>query len=82
MQVVSNPIQVIIASYSPWPHARENLSITEWNANIDRSTKEGLLLPLRPGTNWADWSDVMGREMYLHRALDRLNFEYPSNDAS
>jgi hypothetical protein len=38
--------------------------------------------PPRPGTNWADWSDAMGREMYLHRALDRLNFEYPSDDAS
>jgi hypothetical protein len=38
--------------------------------------------PPRPGTNWADWSDAMGREMYLRRALDRLNFEYPSDDAS
>ena len=28
-QVVSNPIQVTMASYSPWPHARENLSIAE-----------------------------------------------------
>jgi hypothetical protein len=41
-----------------------------------------VLSPPRPGTNWADWSDVMGREMYLRRALDRLNFEYPSDDAS
>jgi hypothetical protein len=40
-----------------------------------------LSLP-RPGTNWADWSDAMGREMYLRRALDRLKFEYPSDDAS
>ena len=38
--------------------------------------------PPRPGTNWADWSDAMGREMYLRRALERLNFEYPSDDAS
>jgi hypothetical protein len=37
--------------------------------------------PPRPGTNWANWSDAMGREMYLRRALDRLNFEYPSDDA-
>jgi hypothetical protein len=36
---------------------------------------------LRPGTNWADWSDVMGREMYLRRALDQLNFEYPPDSA-
>jgi hypothetical protein len=41
-----------------------------------------MLSPPRPGTNWADWSDAMGREMYLRRALDRLNFEYPPDDAS
>jgi hypothetical protein len=41
-----------------------------------------MLSPPRPGTNWANWSDVMGREMYLHRALDRLNFEYPSDNAA
>jgi len=40
-----------------------------------------LSLP-RPGTNWADWSDAMGREMYLRRALDQLNFEYPPDSAS
>jgi hypothetical protein len=38
-------------------------------------------LPL-PGTNWADWSNAMGREMYLRRVLERLNFEYPSDTAS
>jgi hypothetical protein len=32
-------------------------------------------------TNWSDWSNVVGREMYLHRALDRLNLEYPSDTA-
>jgi hypothetical protein len=41
-----------------------------------------IVSPPRPGTNWADWSDTMGREMYLRRALDRLNFEYPSDDAA
>jgi hypothetical protein len=33
--------------------------------------------PPAPGTNWADWLNVMGREMYLWRALERLNLEYP-----
>ena len=47
-----------------------------------RAAQDQLVSPPRPGTNWADWSDVMGREMYLRRALDRLNFEYPSDDAS
>jgi hypothetical protein len=32
-----------------------------------------------PGTNWADWSNELGREMYLRRVLDWLNFEYPSD---
>jgi len=46
-------------------------------------TLKGLyhLSPPAPGTNWADWLDALGREMYLRRALDRLNLEYPSNDA-
>ena len=43
---------------------------------------EPLLSPPRPGTNWADWSDAMGREMYLCRALDQLNFEYPPDSDS
>jgi hypothetical protein len=42
----------------------------------------GKMSPPRPGTNWADWSDAMGREMYLRRALERLNFEYPPDDAA
>jgi len=38
----------------------------------------GQLLSLPgPGTNWADWSNTMGREMYLRRALEKLNLEYP-----
>ena len=51
---------------------------------LDRVGNEGThpLSPPGPGTNWADWSNTMGREMYLCRALDRLNFEYPSDDAS
>ena len=38
--------------------------------------------PPLPSTNWADWSNVMGREMYLCRVLERLNFEYPSDSTS
>jgi hypothetical protein len=30
-----------------------------------------------PGTNWADWLDALGREMYLWRALAKLNLELP-----
>jgi hypothetical protein len=33
--------------------------------------------PPGPGTNWADWSNTMGKEMYLRRALEKLNLEYP-----
>ena len=42
----------------------------------------GEVSPLPPGTNWANWLDAMGREMYLRRALERLNFEYPSDDTT
>jgi hypothetical protein len=30
-----------------------------------------------PGTNWADWLNALGREMYLQRALAKLNLELP-----
>jgi len=33
--------------------------------------------PPVPSTNWANWSDMWGREMYLRKALEKLNFEYP-----
>ena len=33
--------------------------------------------PPGPGTNWADWLNAMGREMYLRRVLEKLNLEYP-----
>ena len=34
-----------------------------------------------PGTNWADWSNAFGREMYLQHALEKLNPQYPSESA-
>jgi hypothetical protein len=37
------------------------------------------LLPLG-GINWAAWSDALGREMYLRRALDKLNLEFPGKE--
>jgi hypothetical protein len=30
------------------------------------------------GQNWVDWSDMMGREMYLWRALSKLDLDMPS----
>ena len=50
--------------------------------NRNAWTKVQCLSPPRPGTNWADWLDALGREMYLHRVLDWLNFEYPPDSAS
>jgi hypothetical protein len=29
------------------------------------------------GTNWADWSNALGRKMYLRRALTKLDLELP-----
>jgi len=39
------------------------------------SGREVSLLP--PGMNWVVWSDVLGREMYLQRALEKLNLKLP-----
>ena len=36
-----------------------------------------VLLPVPGATNWAAWLDAMGREMYLQRALAKLNLELP-----
>jgi hypothetical protein len=30
-----------------------------------------------PGTNWVNWGSTWGREIYLQKALERLNLEYP-----
>jgi hypothetical protein len=49
---------------------------------VDHLPRGGEVSLPPPGTNWANWSNVMGREMYLHRALDRLNLEYPSDNTS
>jgi hypothetical protein len=39
---------------------------------------EPLSPPPLAGMNWAAWSDMLGREMYLQRALAKLNLELPS----
>jgi hypothetical protein len=57
-------------------------ALVDYVSMVEHLPSGGEVSPPRPGTNWADWSDAMGREMYLRRALDRLNFEYPSDDAS
>jgi len=37
----------------------------------------GEVSPPPLGTNWADWSNALEREMYLWRALAKLNLELP-----
>jgi hypothetical protein len=39
------------------------------------SRREVSLLAL--GSSWTDWSHVWGREVYLKRALEKPNLEYP-----
>ena len=39
-------------------------------------------LPPLGGTNWVDWLDVLGQEMYLRRALEKLSLGYPSESDS
>ena len=52
-------------------------ALVDYVSMAEHLPSEGEVSLPRPRTNWADWSDAMGREMYLRRALDRLNFEYP-----
>jgi hypothetical protein len=57
-------------------------ALVDYVSMVEHLPSGGEVSLLRPDTNWADWSDAMGREMYLRRALERLNFEYPPDDAS
>ena len=43
---------------------------------VHPSNFDGQLSPPPPGgTNWAAWLDILGREMYLWRALEKLDLE-------
>ena len=45
---------------------------------MEHLPRGGAVSPPLPGaTNWVDWLNTMGREMYLHHALEKLNTEYP-----
>lgn len=51
---------------------------------ITEQYKDGLAYgvpPLKPGTNWANWSNTFEREIYLQHALEKLNLEYPPTSA-
>jgi len=45
-----------------------------WKVREYNGTYYGMSLPAL-GTNWADWLDALEREMYLCRALARLDLE-------
>jgi hypothetical protein len=57
-------------------------ALVDYMSMVDHLPSGGEVSPPAPGTNWANWSNTLGREMYLCRALDRLNLEYPSDNAS
>jgi hypothetical protein len=52
-------------------------TLVDFVSMTEHLPRGGVVSPPPPGTNWADWSNAMGREMYLHRALAKLNAEYP-----
>ena len=52
-------------------------TLVDFVSMTEHLPREGVVSPLAPGTNWADWSNAVGREMYLRRALAKLNAEYP-----
>jgi hypothetical protein len=54
-----------------YPFTEQKLRSSVWEL-----LKVSLPLSLPPpGTNWADWSNALGREIYLWRALAKLNLE-------
>jgi hypothetical protein len=56
--------------------------LVDYVSMVDHLHREGAVSLPAPGTNWADWLNALGREMYLQQALDRLNLEYPSDTVS
>ena len=52
---------------------------TYWQGLMGKAVEWAVkkLSPPPPGTNWADWSNTLEREMYLRRALAKLNSELP-----
>jgi hypothetical protein len=72
-------------SFAPPPSLTSEDAIkvlVNYMSMVDHLPSGGEVSPPPPGTNWADWLNTMGREMYLHRALEWLNFEYPSDSDS
>jgi hypothetical protein len=51
--------------------------LIDFMSMMEHLFREGVVSPPASGTNWVDWSNAMGREMYLHHALAKLNAEYP-----
>jgi hypothetical protein len=52
-------------------------TLVEYVSMVEHLPSGREVSPPGPGTNWVDWSNAMGREMYLRRALEKLNLEYP-----
>jgi hypothetical protein len=52
-------------------------TLIDFMSMMEHLPRGGVVSPPAPGTNWADWLNALGREMYLHRVLEKLNAEYP-----
>jgi hypothetical protein len=52
-------------------------TLVDFMSMTEHLSRGGAVSPPAPGTNWVDWSNTMGREMYLHWALAKLNAKYP-----
>jgi hypothetical protein len=58
-------------------HHQRTFNMSTYKIHALGDYPRAILSPPGLGTNWADWSNAMGREMYLRRALEKLNLEYP-----
>jgi hypothetical protein len=57
-------------------------TLVNYMSMMEHLPREGVVsLPLLAHTNWADWSNAVGWEMYLRWALEKLSeLKYPLDD--
>jgi len=74
-----NTSKIVVPLLPPSPTSKDAIEmlVESMSLMMKHLSSGGEVLLPPPGTNWADWSNALEREMYLQRALAKLNLELP-----
>ena len=61
----------VVRPYLALIHLEDSFHLDPW--------WEALVSPLSPVPPWVQWSNELAREMYIKRALNRLQLQYPDD---